>query len=62
MTLLKVIFVFILLSLISRNVYAHEHHELLNDVGATDESIDGILWAHITFMSLAFGIIFPTGM
>ncbi|CAG8470512.1 13603_t:CDS:2 [Funneliformis caledonium] len=62
MILLKFIFPFILLSLISRTVYAHEHHKLLDNVGATDTPIDGILWTHITFMSLAFGIIFPTGM
>ncbi|CAI2165768.1 1913_t:CDS:2 [Funneliformis geosporum] len=34
----------------------------MDNVGATETPIDGILWAHITFMSLAFGIIFPAGM
>ncbi|CAG8680581.1 24320_t:CDS:2, partial [Dentiscutata erythropus] len=42
---------------------AHEHAaDLTGDIGATDDPIDGTLWAHIIFMSLAFGIIFPIGM
>ncbi|CAG8448406.1 643_t:CDS:2, partial [Scutellospora calospora] len=42
---------------------AHEHStNLTGDIGATDDPIDGTLWAHIIFMSLAFGIIFPIGM
>ncbi|GES79386.1 integral membrane protein [Rhizophagus clarus] len=60
MTLSKFIFSSIALSLLSRKVYAHPH-EILS-VGATNDPIDGTLWAHIIFMFLAFGIIFPTGV
>jgi hypothetical protein len=60
MILSKSIFSFIVFSLLSKKAYAHPH-EILS-VGATNDPIDGTLWTHITFMSLAFGIIFPTGM
>jgi len=60
MALSKLIFSFIVLSLLSRKVCAHPH-EILS-VGATNDPIDGTLWTHILFMFLAFGIIFPTGM
>ncbi|KAF0387748.1 putative Integral membrane protein Ytp1 [Gigaspora margarita] len=45
-------------------ISAHEHHEtseIMNDE-AFQAPIDGILLAHIAFMFLAFGIIYPTGM
>lgn len=60
MILSKSIFSFIVLTLLSKKAYARPH-EVLN-VGATNDPIDGTLWAHITFMSLAFGIIIPLGM
>ncbi|RIB26838.1 hypothetical protein C2G38_2063735 [Gigaspora rosea] len=51
------------LLLIIPTIIAHERAtDLTGDIGATDDPIDGTLWAHIIFMSLAFGIIFPTGM
>ena len=45
-------------------VAAHEHHdeELPPGQAITFDPVDGILWTHITFMSLAFGVLFPTGM
>ncbi|CAG8466914.1 6262_t:CDS:2 [Acaulospora morrowiae] len=55
-----------LLILIGHLVKAHEHHHSTGNStlgsGITSEPIDGILWAHIIFMTLAFGILFPTGM
>lgn len=55
----KIIFSSAIFSLL-KVVHSHPH-EILS-VGATNDPIDGILWTHITFMSLAFGIIFPLGM
>ena len=40
---------------------AHEHEELEDGVGISGDPVDGILWAHIAVMFLAFGIIFPVG-
>jgi len=45
-------------------VAAQEHHAEESPPGqaTTSDPIDGILWAHIFFMSLSFGILFPAGM
>lgn len=45
-------------------VVAHEHHDEDLPPGQviTSDPVDGILWAHIFFMTLAFGVLFPTGM
>jgi len=43
---------------------AHEHHVNKIEEGhaISDDPIDSILWIHILVQSLAWGIIFPTGM
>lgn len=43
---------------------AHEHHMNKIETGhaISDDPIDSILWIHILVQSLAWGIIFPTGM
>lgn len=53
-----------LLSTLSTLVSAHEHHdeELPPGQAITFDPVDGILWTHICFMTLAFGVLFPTGM
>jgi len=45
-------------------VAAHEHHdeELPPGQAITFDPVDSILWTHIFFMTLSFGILFPTGM
>lgn len=41
----------------------HEHHaEMPQGEHTTADPIDGILWAHILIMGLAFGIVFPVGL
>jgi Domain of unknown function (DUF2427) len=42
----------------------HEHDDVDLPPGqvVTFDPVDSILWTHIFFMSLAFGVIFPTGM
>ncbi|KAF1947036.1 hypothetical protein EJ02DRAFT_489486 [Clathrospora elynae] len=51
-------------ALFSTAVAAHEHHmNKINEGDAiSDDAIDSILWTHILIQSLAWGIIFPTGM
>jgi hypothetical protein len=46
----------------SRLFARHEHHEMPDGQLVTGDPIDGILWAHIIIMGLAFGVIFPIGM
>ncbi|BFZ61180.1 hypothetical protein YB2330_002239 [Saitoella coloradoensis] len=43
---------------------AHEHHTeaIPENAYVSNDPIDTILWLHIACMTLAFGIIFPTGM
>jgi hypothetical protein len=43
---------------------AHEHHmnKIKEGEAISDDPIDSILWTHILIQSLAWGIIFPTGM
>lgn len=50
--------------LLSTAVTAHEHHVNKIEEGhaISEDSIDSILWTHILVQSLAWGIIFPTGM
>lgn len=45
-------------------VTAHEHHMNKIETGhaISDDPIDSVLWIHILVQSLAWGIIFPTGM
>jgi hypothetical protein len=45
-------------------VNAHEHHDEDLPPGqvVTFDPVDSILWTHIFFMTLAFGVLFPTGM
>ena len=44
-------------------VASHEHHEELPEGQViTFDPVDSILWTHIIFMTLSFGVIFPTGM
>jgi len=52
------------LSLLVALVAAHEHHdeELPPGQAITFDPVDGILWTHIFFMTLSFGVLFPTGM
>jgi hypothetical protein len=42
----------------------HEHDDVDLPPGqvVTFDPVDSILWTHIFFMSLAFGVMFPTGM
>lgn len=47
-----------------RGAHSHEHH---NDAipegdGISNNPIDSILWIHILLQTLAWGILFPTGM
>jgi hypothetical protein len=62
--LLRPVFLFTVLSLIFPLVSSHEHHdeELPPGQVITFDPIDGILWTHIFFMGLSFGILFPIGM
>lgn len=50
--------------LFSTAVYAHEHHDDKIEEGhaISADPLDSILWIHILIQSLAWGIIFPTGM
>ncbi|KAF2823799.1 hypothetical protein CC86DRAFT_457436 [Ophiobolus disseminans] len=50
--------------LLSTAVKAHEHHSDKIEEGQaiSADPIDSILWTHILIQSLAWGIIFPTGM
>ena len=45
-------------------VAGHEHHDEALPPGQviTFDPVDSILWTHIFFMALAFGVLFPTGM
>jgi hypothetical protein len=45
-------------------VSAHEHHDEDLPPGQviTFDPVDSILWTHIFFMTLSFGVLFPTGM
>ncbi|ANB13599.1 Ytp1p [Sugiyamaella lignohabitans] len=40
----------------------HEHHEMPDGEHITGEPLDGIMWAHIIIMSVAFGVVFPIGL
>jgi len=53
-----------LLALGGTLVAGHEHHDEDLPPGQviTLDPVDGILWAHIFVMILAFGVLFPTGM
>ena len=53
-----------LLSLFVAVVVAHEHHDedLPPGQAVSFDPVDSILWMHIFFMTLSFGILFPTGM
>ncbi|KAF2263859.1 integral membrane protein-like protein [Lojkania enalia] len=48
----------------SLSVEAHEHHmdKIEEGHAISDDPIDSILWIHILIQSLAWGILFPTGM
>lgn len=50
--------------LFSTAVTAHEHqmNKIEEGNAISDDPIDSILWTHILVQSLAWGIIFPTGM
>ena len=50
--------------LLSTAVKAHEHHNDKIEEGQaiSADPIDLILWTHILIQSLAWGVIFPTGM
>jgi hypothetical protein len=50
--------------LLSTAVRAHDHHTDNIEEGhaISADPIDSILWIHILIQSLAWGIIFPTGM
>ena len=50
--------------LFSTVVTAHEHHvnKIQQGEAISEDPIDSILWIHILVQSLAWGIIFPTGM
>jgi Domain of unknown function (DUF2427) len=52
------------LSLFVAVVVAHEHHDedLPPGQAVSFDPVDTILWMHIFFMTLSFGILFPTGM
>ena len=55
---------FTLLCSLMSFVNAHEHHDEDLPPGqvVTFDPVDSILWTHIFFMTLAFGVLFPTGM
>lgn len=50
--------------LFSTAVSAHEHqmNKIEEGHAVSEDPIDSILWIHILVQSLAWGIIFPTGM
>lgn len=49
--------------LLSTVVTAHDHHNDIEEGHAISaDPIDSILWIHILIQSLAWGVIFPTGM
>jgi hypothetical protein len=50
--------------LLSSVVTAHDHHTDKIEEGhaVSADPIDSILWIHILIQSMAWGIIFPTGM
>ena len=54
----------LLLCLLTSPASAHEHHDEDLPPGqvVTFDPVDSILWTHIFFMGLAFGVLFPTGM
>ena len=56
--------IFILASCFTRVIYSHEHHDdqLPPGQGISFEPVDSILWTHIVFMTIAFGVLFPIGM
>ncbi|EMC97321.1 hypothetical protein BAUCODRAFT_138636 [Baudoinia panamericana UAMH 10762] len=46
-----------------RTTIAHGDHDHIEEgEGASNEAIDSVLWAHILIQSLAWGVLFPTGM
>ncbi|KAH7348134.1 integral membrane protein-like protein [Pyrenochaeta sp. MPI-SDFR-AT-0127] len=50
--------------LLSTATTAHEHHvnKIADGHTVSDDPIDSTLWVHILIQSLAWGILFPTGM
>ncbi|KAF1957244.1 hypothetical protein CC80DRAFT_592547 [Byssothecium circinans] len=54
----------LLLLSIATVAQAHEHHmdNIPEGDGTSPDPIDSILWIHILIQSLAWGILFPTGM
>jgi hypothetical protein len=50
--------------LLSTAVTAHDHHSDKIEEGhaISADPIDSTLWVHILIQSMAWGIIFPTGM
>lgn len=61
---MRVVFVSAIAAAAITVVSAHEHHtdRIPEGEAISPDPIDGILWAHIFIMTLAFGILFPTGM
>ncbi|KAF2012888.1 hypothetical protein BU24DRAFT_435225 [Aaosphaeria arxii CBS 175.79] len=54
----------VLLVVFTASSDAHEHHmdKIEEGHAISDDPIDSILWVHILIQSLAWGILFPTGM
>ena|ERR1700721_4010669 len=54
----------LLIGLSCTSVAAHEHHdeELPPGQVISFDPVDAILWTHIAFMILSFGVLFPIGM
>ncbi|KAK4984849.1 hypothetical protein LTR66_008365 [Elasticomyces elasticus] len=50
--------------LLAEKTSAHEHHDdkIPGGEGLSPDPIDSILWTHILLQTLAWGILFPTGM
>jgi hypothetical protein len=63
-SVLRLLSLITIIALSDTLVAAHEHHdeELPPGQVITFDPVDGILWTHIFFMSMAFGVLFPTGM
>ena len=53
----------LLLSTLLASTHAHGGHDKIPEGAViSHDPIDGTLWTHILIQSLAFGVIFPTGM
>jgi hypothetical protein len=52
----------VLLFSTAATAHVHQMNKIAEGSAVSEDPIDSILWIHILVQSLAWGIIFPTGM